>query len=778
MRPLRLHLDGFGAFSTPTDIDFTDVELFALTGPTGSGKTTVLDGFCFALYGSVPRHGKGRVAPIITQGRLEATVALDFAIDNTTYRVARRVKKDARRQTANTDEASFESDGHTVAVGADPVSEAITNLLGLDFDQFTTCVLLPQGEFARFLHDKPAERQELLTALLDLGIYDRVSTLATGRQRLADGRLLQIEAELARLGEVTTLDLETARAREKELEDLLQGVEEKLPAIESRVQAVTKNEVNLQLARDQAAVLGGLVPPSDWQEVGTEVAGQAEAEALARAELEAARIRLADLDQAGATHPARAQVQHWLRARSARLTAESDKAAASSAVSELAIQVTATEEQVTSAKSSLEAVIDADRAAHLRRRLKPGDPCPVCGEPISKVPRAGGSGKEIGRAEKLLAASESAAMAARESLAKERHRLEGLEQRIVDLGRQLVEAAAYQDLDVLSKTIEEHGAALVAGREKAEKATAAIVRLEQDRERLAVRRGRVKESLEAAWAKATPLHPPLFDGAEPVAGWAALLEWRDRRQAEVDERVNELERSLAEDVSLLERAQRELAELFEGMEVEVGNRSFRDAVVAALGTAGQRREQVAAALEEAARFTQDREDASLERDVAKQLTLVLRANKFRNWLFDEVFAALVAGANRLLSDLTRGQYQLAMAGRDFEVIDHLSAGNRRSVRTLSGGETFLVSLALAIALAEEVATSAGAHGLDSIFLDEGFGTLDTESLEVVAGVIAELGAQGKVVGIVTHVTELAEQMPIRYELAKGVDGASVRVVSS
>ena len=57
MRPVRLHLHGFGIFSGPTEIDFTDVELFALTGPTGSGKTTILDGICFALYGAVPRHG-------------------------------------------------------------------------------------------------------------------------------------------------------------------------------------------------------------------------------------------------------------------------------------------------------------------------------------------------------------------------------------------------------------------------------------------------------------------------------------------------------------------------------------------------------------------------------------------------------------------------------------------------------------------------------------------------------------------------------------------------
>jgi len=132
-----------------------------------------------------------------------------------------------------------------------------------------------------------------------------------------------------------------------------------------------------------------------------------------------------------------------------------------------------------------------------------------------------------------------------------------------------------------------------------------------------------------------------------------------------------------------------------------------------------------------------------------------------------VFRALVEGANLRLADLTSGQYELAVTDNDFEVIDRFAADKRRGVKSLSGGETFLVSLALAIALADEVAAAAGSHvALDSFFLDEGFGTLDTESLDVVARVIAELGAAGKTVGIVTHVEELADQMPVRYEVRR------------
>ena len=197
----------------------------------------------------------------------------------------------------------------------------------------------------------------------------------------------------------------------------------------------------------------------------------------------------------------------------------------------------------------------------------------------------------------------------------------------------------------------------------------------------------------------------------------------------------------------------------------------------ALAAARTQHQQIADALESSARLTIEREQAERGKELNRQLALHLRTDKFRQWLFDEVFAALVAGANRFLGDLTQGRYELAMAGREFEVIDHHAADHRRSAKSLSGGETFLVSLALAIALAEEVATTAGAHGLESLFLDEGFGTLDAESLEIVSGVIAELGAAGKTVGIVTHVIELAEQMPVRYQIARTGGGATVTVAS-
>ena len=146
----------------------------------------------------------------------------------------------------------------------------------------------------------------------------------------------------------------------------------------------------------------------------------------------------------------------------------------------------------------------------------------------------------------------------------------------------------------------------------------------------------------------------------------------------------------------------------------------------------------------------------------------------------EALDRLATGASATLRRLSGGQYSLAIdADGEFAVVDHANADELRPVRTLSGGETFQASLALALALADELAglAAGGAAKLDAIFLDEGFGTLDPESLDTVAATIESLGAGGRMVGIVTHVRELAARVPVRFEVRKAPVTATVERVA-
>ena len=104
----------------------------------------------------------------------------------------------------------------------------------------------------------------------------------------------------------------------------------------------------------------------------------------------------------------------------------------------------------------------------------------------------------------------------------------------------------------------------------------------------------------------------------------------------------------------------------------------------------------------------------------------------------------------------------------------------RSVRTLSGGETFLASLALALALAESLtelaAESRATDALESLFLDEGFGTLDSDTLDTVVSALDILHGGDRMVGIVTHVRELAERLPARLEVRRQGPNATAEVI--
>ena len=167
-----------------------------------------------------------------------------------------------------------------------------------------------------------------------------------------------------------------------------------------------------------------------------------------------------------------------------------------------------------------------------------------------------------------------------------------------------------------------------------------------------------------------------------------------------------------------------------------------------------------------------------EQHVADDLAKLLGANAFQQWLLEEALDELVAGASVRLFALSSGQFSLERDGKQFAVRDHRNADDLRPVKTLSGGETFLASLALALALADNVAalSATGAPRLESMFLDEGFGSLDPETLDVVATAIEELGASGRMIGVVTHIRDLADRLPVRFEVTKLPDTSVVERV--
>ncbi|MFL6130741.1 MAG: SbcC/MukB-like Walker B domain-containing protein, partial [Mycobacteriales bacterium] len=266
-----------------------------------------------------------------------------------------------------------------------------------------------------------------------------------------------------------------------------------------------------------------------------------------------------------------------------------------------------------------------------------------------------------------------------------------------------------------------------------------------------------------------------------AADWLALAEWA---LAAADER-GELLAAAAEAVTAAETdlASRSdsLAEQLRAAGVAVpADRALAETAAAAVAATLQEARSAAARVAErraeAAELVASRDAAEQDARVAKLLGQVLRADGFERWLLASALDVLVADAGRTLLELSGGQFELTHDGRDFAVVDHADADSLRPVRTLSGGETFQASLALALALSAQLAglAAAGTARLDAIVLDEGFGSLDEATLDVVAGTLEGLTAGGdRMVGVVTHLPALAERVPVRFAVRRDRTGSAV-----
>ncbi|MEV6849728.1 SMC family ATPase [Actinoplanes sp. NPDC051411] len=826
MRPIRLDMAGFTVFREPTTVDFTDADYFALVGPTGSGKSTVLDAICFALYGTVPRWGGTRgIGNALAPSANEARVRLVFESAGDRYVATRVVRRDGRGnvKTAGAGlqlmppgfdvtklDTGMDLDdlGDVLAGTPAEMDEAVQHAVGLPYEQFTSCVVLPQGQFADFLHAKPATRQQILINLLGLRVYEDIQTRATGRATSAEDKLTMVDQGLAGLSDATDEAVEAAEAHVARMRELASAVEAAIPGLRAAratesgataardlIDAELKQLASVRTPAGSAEIAGATAAARvSAAEAADAVRGAEETEEKVRGELAAAGDagslsllldRHVELDRlikqaewfAGEVQVA--EVEHADAIAAAEL-AHSTHLGARQLLEQARLDYTEAQQR--------------DKAAAVRAHLVAGEPCPVCEQMVEHVPvlpegSAVKAAEAAGKAARATAEQAEQAWKQRDAVARKletnldrkRGQQEHHLSRLAEVRAALADSPGAEalrsrlaELTRLQKLLDQAGGTVRTAREAQRKAQAAVVRAEE-RQRSAWRQ------FDAVRDGVARFGPPPADRDDLAAAWQALVDWAG---SQVAERSAERERANA----ALDDAHRATVGAFAAVEAlftAAGVASpaadeselIRGAAVAAerseaaLGRLADRRER-------ARELTEQRMTLQRESRVARALAGHLRANNFERWLLEEALDMLVAGASRILRELTGGQYDLIHDKGEFSVIDHHDAGLRRAVRTLSGGETFQASLALALALSEQLAgMSTTAASLESIVLDEGFGTLDAATLDVVAATLENLAARGdRMVGVVTHVNALAERVPVRFEVYKDARTAHVERV--
>ena len=189
-----------------------------------------------------------------------------------------------------------------------------------------------------------------------------------------------------------------------------------------------------------------------------------------------------------------------------------------------------------------------------------------------------------------------------------------------------------------------------------------------------------------------------------------------------------------------------------------------------IGAQQQKIDDLKDALEKREALGDEQREAQQELERWQRLQETIPANALRDFALEIMFKQMGSLANEQLKYLTSERYQLKVESiGDLTVVDRWNANEERPVETLSGGESFLTSLALALALSE---LSRGRSQLNSLFLDEGFGTLDAETLDIAIAALEGLRMQGRNIFLISHIRELTRRLPVKIEVSKKGNGSS------
>lgn len=865
MKPLKLTMRAFGPYAGETVIDFEKLQgrhLFLICGPTGAGKTTILDAMCYALYGKTSGDRTGEKMRSDYADSSERTeVIFDFMLGDKTYRATRSPaqmvdKKRGSGQTLAAMQASLSEleDGKEINTLRTGIEEAAGKLIGLNADQFCQVILLPQGDFRKLLVAKADEREAILKQLfktqrfsdfkdrlkdrLDAKVREKMEKQTREDQILSSSGATD-EKQLSQMVEEAGKELKEAqdivKSREKESnefrevyqkETALMGhfteLEKALKqdaALKNEEGRMKEMEASLSLIRSARELapyfvqLDGITREGKQEAVKLKTA-KADMETYARLnetlekriqELDAMKekreeerktaLKMQDLVPKAKLYGAAVQALKNAQNALSRAEEETKRLQASAEAARKA-----RDEQKEKADAVRKSYIDG-QAFLLAEGLEDGVPCPVCGAIHHPAPARGGDhvakAEDVERAQKEYERASAAYDRAND--AKEKHSTGAYAKAVSD----------HAKADAQMKTLEEIPEAYRDPKYLEAESTRLLTDIrkwEQDKKTAAAQLRKAGADLSASQAACRNAEErreelvkkyreteSVLKEASDKAGFQSLdecKEWYKKKDTEESVRKT-LEQYRADRKSTEERIKAEEQETAgkerpDMLALNEKSKALQDQLKKASERAAalkERTETLQKAVSDARAIEKELEDLRKEEGLIRGLYDLTSGKKTRITLERYVLGTLLDdvanAANLRLLSMSRRRYSLhrmtdesglGKGGLSLEVSDSFT-GRSRPANTLSGGETFLASLSLALGLADVVQSRQGGVRLDTMFIDEGFGTLDPDSLNSAMNTLIDIQNTGRMVGIISHVPELEERIDARLRITPAEKGS-------
>ncbi|MEG3860678.1 SMC family ATPase [Microcoleus sp. herbarium12] len=348
MRPLELLLEGFTSFRREQRLDFSELDLFAITGATGAGKSSLLDAMTYALFGTTTRSGK-QVGDLASQGSENLKVQLRFTVGLAQYRVTRRWRFRPKSPENKVILETWQNgDWETLGTSIVAVQNTIEQILGMDFDTFTRAIILPQGKFDEFIKGDTSKRREILRQLAGFEIFEQMRKEANDLAKLLKQEREMVERQLAELSAPSKAEVELKRSQlwilEQQLPEFDRAVVQAQKAVDEEEQLFSQITRWQELEQDLAKL------NANSSEIAILAQRLAKAQAANHLQGDWALVRAARSQHETAESAALLSREQLIKARSELATEQQKLDAVRAKSEELAPQIKAREDALAAAK--------------------------------------------------------------------------------------------------------------------------------------------------------------------------------------------------------------------------------------------------------------------------------------------------------------------------------------------------------------------------------------------------------------------------------------------